>query len=293
MKESHQIIASNIQNLIYSIRGQLVMLDSDIAEMYGVETKQVNRAVSRNKERFPEKFRFQLNKTEWDDLRYQIGTLKKSRGAHRKYLPYVFNEQGVAMLSAVLRSPQAVKVSVGIMDAFVNMRKFIATNAQVLHRLDKIEVNQLKQGDDIEKLFSAMEEREIVPKQSVIFKGDFFDAYVFVTKIIKSAKSSILLIDNYIDESVLELLSQRRKNVKIKIITTSNSKVLNLAIEKFRQQYGELEVERRDDIHDRYFIIDDGKSIYHFGHSIKDLGKKLSGFSKFEKDGLELLKEIN
>jgi len=218
------------------------MIDSDLAELYGVQTKNLNRAVNRNKERFPEKFRFQLTAEEWENLRFQFGTLKraheslrfqngtletdsslrsqiatleKGRGKHRKYLPYVFTEQGVAMLSAVLHSETAVKVSVQIMQAFVEMKKFISTNINIFHRLDTIEKRQIgyqmETDQKFEQIFKALEDKSIKPKQGVFYDGQVFDAYVFIADLIKSAKKSILLIDNYIDESVLQLFTNERK----------------------------------------------------------------------------------
>ena len=284
-----------IQNLIYTIRGEQVMLDSDLAKIYNVETKQINRAVNRNKVRFPKEFIFQLTKKEWESLRYQIGALKKSRGAHRKYMPYVFTEQGVAMLSAVLRSDTAVKVSVQIINAFVAMRKLIGTNAKLFQRIDRVELKQLTDKTEIDEkfeiVFDAIEQKEISPKQGIIYEGQIFDAHAFVSKIIRSAKKSIIIIDNYIDDSVLTLLTNRKKGVQIKIYTKSISKRLALDIEKFNEQYGKLVGEEQKNIHDRFIIID-GKEIYHSGASLKDLGKKISAFSRFEKDGLKLLGKL-
>lgn len=280
-----------IQNLIYTIRGEQVMLDSDLAKIYNVETKQINRAVNRNKVRFPKEFIFQLTKKEWESLRYQIGALKKSRGAHRKYMPYVFTEQGVAMLSAVLRSDTAVKVSVQIINAFVAMRKLIGSNAQLFQRIDRVELKQLEHDHKFDKVFDAIEQKGITPKQGIIYEGQIYDAHAFVSKIIRSAKKSIIIIDNYIDDSVLTLLTNRKKGVQIKIYTKSISKRLALDIKKFNEQYGKLVGEEQKNIHDRFIIID-GKEIYHSGASLKDLGKKISAVSKFDKDGLKLLGKL-
>ncbi|MBC8214914.1 MAG: ORF6N domain-containing protein [Candidatus Marinimicrobia bacterium] len=292
-----------IQNLIYTIRGEQVMLDSDLAKIYGVETRVLNQAVARNIDRFPEDFRFQLTKNEleiWksqivisseDRLRSQNVTLKKRRGAHRKYMPYVFTEQGVAMLSAVLRSDTAVKVSVQIINAFVVMRKFIGSNAQLFQRIDRVELKQLEHDHKFDKVFDAIESKGISPKQGIIFEGQIYDAHAFVSKIIRSAKKSIIILDNYIDDSVLTLLTKRKKGVQIKIYTKSISKRLALDIEKFNEQYGKLVGEEQKNIHDRFIIID-GKEIYHSGASLKDLGKKISAFSKFNKENLNLLGKL-
>lgn len=284
-----------IQNLIFTVRGKQVIFDKDLAQIYGVETKNLNRAVSRNIDRFPEKFRFQLSKSEFDEfetaLRFQIGTLKKGRGQHRKYLPYAFTEQGVAMLSAVLRSKTAVNVSIQIMDAFVSMRKFIGSNAQLFQRLDRIELKQIEQDDKFNIVFDAIEQKDISPKQGIIFEGQIFDAHAFVSKIIKSAKKSIILIDNYIDESVLTILSKRRKNVDGKIFTKSISKRLALDIKKFNAQYDPITVEILENNHDRFIIVDH-QTMYHSGASLKDLGKKISAFSQFDKNDLKLLDKL-
>ncbi|NHZ85911.1 MAG: ORF6N domain-containing protein [Planctomycetia bacterium] len=290
MNEIQIFEPENIQNLIYTIRGVQVMLDSDLAILYGVETKNINRAVKRNIDRFPDEFVFQLSKEEWDNLRFQFGTSSDHGG--RRTFPYVFTEQGFAMLSAVLKSETAVKASVHIMKAFVAMRKFIGTHTQLFERMDRVELKQLEHDGKFDKVFDAIEQREITPKQGIIYNGQIFDALVFVTKIIRSAKKSIIIIDNYIDDSVLTLLTERRKNVTVTIQTKSISKKLQLDIKKFREQYGQLEIKERVDIHDRFLIIDEGREIYHFGASLKDLGKKLSAFSKLNMEGLTLLEKL-
>ena len=198
------------------------MLDSHLAELYGVETKVFNQAVKRNINRFPDYFRFQLTSDEWELLRSQNVTLESSenlrsqnvtiedrRGKHRKYLPYVFTEQGVAMLSSVLRSETAVKVSIQIMQAFVGMRKFIAENASIFQRLDRVELKQLETDEKFDKLFDALQKNDLQPKQGIFYDGQVFDAYVFAADLIKTAKKSIILIDNYVDESVLQLFTKR------------------------------------------------------------------------------------
>lgn len=236
MSDTHLIKSEEIQNKIHTFRGIQVMLDSDLAELYGVETKQLNRAVKRNKDRFPQNFMFQLNESEWENLklkigdsnemdkslRYQNGTLNKEnnlRGSHRKYISYVFSEQGVAMLSAVLKSETAVKVSVIIMNAFVAMRRFLISNAKVFARLDTLELKQLDTDKKIEHVLSAIETKEIMPKQGIFFDGQIFDAYKFVAGLVRKVNKSILLIDNYIDETVLDLFSKKKKNVKVTIFT--------------------------------------------------------------------------
>lgn len=282
-----------IQNLIYTVRGEQVLLDSDLGIIYGVETKQINRAVKRNQTRFPEDFVFQLAVEEWKNLKYQFGTSSKHGG--RRTLPYVFTEQGVAMLSAVLNSDRAIQVSVQIIHAFVAMRKFIGSNAKLFQRVDQIELKQLKNKNEVdvkfERVFAAIEQKDISPKQGIIYNGQIFDAHAFVSKIIRSAKKSITIIDNYIDDSVLTLLTNRQKGVHLKIYTKLISKRLALDIKKFIQQYGQLDCHEQNFSHDRFIIIDE-KEIYHSGASFKDLGKKISAFSKFNRENLSLLEKI-
>ena len=283
--------AVSIQKKIYTVRGLQVMLDSDLAELYGVETKMLNRAVKRNIERFPDKFMFRLEEDEWENLRFQIGTSKTGRGG-RRYLPYVFTEQGVAMLSAVLRSETAVKVSIRIMEAFVAMRRFLIANARVFERLDSLELKQLQTDRKIEQVLEAIDQKQIQPAQGVFFDGQIFDAYKFVSGLIRKANSSILLIDNYIDETVLDLFSKKKKNdVKVMIFTNKLTKAILLDVEKFNAQYPTLEIKKFSKAHDRFLIIDD-KDIYHFGASLKDLGKKWFAFSKMDKTAFLLLDNL-
>ena len=299
---------SEIQNRIFTFRSVHVMIDKDLAELYQVETKVLNQAVKRNIDKFPKEFRFQLTKEEHEFLRLQNVTieedvqvlrsqnvtLKDKRGKHSKYLPYVFTEQGVSMLSAVLRSDTAVKVSITIMNAFVEMRKFIATNAAIFQRLDNIELKQLEANQKFEKIFKALESKDVLPKQGIFFDGQIFDAYIFVSDIIRTAKKSIVLIDNYVDDTVLTLFSKKSKDVKCKILIKTISKQLKLDIAKYKKQYGELSVKQFNKAHDRFLIIDN-EIVYHFGASLKDLGKKWFAFSKMDKGSvtiLQTLKEI-
>ena len=277
-----------IQNLIYTIQGEQVMLDRDLADLYDVTTGNLNKAVKRNIDRFPDDFMFQLTKEELQNLIFQNGT--SSWGGTRK-LPFVFTEQGVASLSGVLKSKRAIEINIQIMRAFVTMRKFIGTNAKLFQRIDRVELKQLEHDHKFDKVFDAIESKGITPKQGIIYNGQIYDAHAFVSKIIRSAKKSIIILDNYIDDSVLTLLTNRKKGVQIKIYTKSISKRLALDIEKFNEQYGKLVGEEQKNIHDRFIIID-GKEIYHSGASLKDLGKKISAFSKFDKDGLKLLGKL-
>lgn len=187
---------THIENLIFTIREQQVMLDFHLAQIYEMETKRLNEQVKRNIKRFPDSFMFQLNIHEWEILRSQIATLKQSQGKHRKYLPFAFTEQGVAMLSSVLNSDYAIQVSIQIMKAFVNMRKFLLINASLLHRVDKIEQKQLKTDEKIEQIFNALSKNTLPSDKGIFFKNQIFDAYAFFSKIIKKAQNEIILIDN-------------------------------------------------------------------------------------------------
>ena len=308
-KGTHKLTSmdsNKIQNMIYTIRGEQVMIDSDFANIYGVETRVLNQAVARNIARFPDKFRFQLTKEEInlisqnvisseERLRSQNVTLKKGPGQHRKYLPYVFTEQGIAMLSAVLRSETAVKVSVQIMNAFVEMRHLIGRNNILLDQVARlrIEVRQNKKESDqsFEYIFKAIEEKEISQKQGIYFDGQTFDAYTFVADIIRSAKKSIILIDNYIDDRVLTLFSKRKKGIPVRILTQKIKKQHLLDIEKFNEQYPPATVEKFDLSHDRFLIIDE-KNVYHIGASLKDLGRKWFAFSKMEMNVIQFLGKL-
>lgn len=279
----------DVKSKILTIRGVQVILDSDIANLYNVPVKALNQAVKRNSERFPENFMFQLTEKEADILRSQIVTSSLEWGG-RRYLPYAFTEQGVSMLSGILKSKTAVQVSINIMNAFVAMRKFISQNASVFQRLDRVELKQLEHDEKFEKVFKALETHE--KKQGIFFDGQVFDAYTFVCDLVKNAKKEIVLIDNYIDESVLTLFSKRKKHVKICIYTKKISKQLKLDVDKFNEQHEAITVKEFNNAHDRFLIID-SKEVYHFGASLKDLGKKWFAFSKFEKEAIEMLSKLN
>ena len=259
-----------VENRIFAIRGVQVIIDKDLAELYGVQTFRLNEQVKRNARRFPESFRFQLNQQETDEL---IANCDRLNGLkHSSSCPYAFTEQGVAMLSAVLRSDQAVEISIRIMNAFVAMRHFMLSNAQVFQRLDRMEHKQLETEHKIEQIFDKLEEHSVVPKQNIFFDGQVFDAYLFVSELIKSAKSEIVLIDNYVDETVLTMLDKRKSMVKAIIYTKQIPAQLQLDINKHNVQYSPIVIQAFNKAHDRFLIIDD--QVYHFGASLKDLGKK-------------------
>ncbi len=271
-----------IKNLIYVIRGQQVMLDSDLAELYQVETKVFNQAVKRNMERFPKEFCFQLAREEYNSLRSQIVTSKGKGG--RRYLPYVFTEQGIAMLSAVLRSDIAIQVSIKIMNTFVEMRRFMANNSLVLNRINEIEVKQLiyqKDADEkFNKIFTYISEHEEV-SQKIFFEGQIYDAFSLLAELIAKAKTEIVLIDNYVDVGTLNILAKKQENVKAQIYTVKRTKLSPTDINNFNQQYPALSVNYTEEFHDRFLIIDESWG-YHIGASLKDAGKKCFAINRIE-----------
>ncbi len=288
-EENKTIAVVNIKNMIFTYRNLQVMVDRDLAHLYGVTTKVLNQAVKRNIERFPKEFRFQLTVAEKNELVTNCDRFARLK--HSSVNPYVFTEQGVAMLSAVLRSETAVKVSIQIIKAFVEMKKFISNNAAIFQRLEKVEIKQIKTDKKIDKIFKALQNKNIKPKQGIFYNGQIFDAYKFAANLIKSAKKSITLIDNYVDESVLILFS-KNQNVNVRIFTKNISEQLKLDLEKYNSQYKSIEIIRFNKAHDRFIIIDDNE-IYHLGASLKDLGKKWFAFSKFDIKALDILKKLD
>lgn len=287
--------ATIIEQLIYSIRGKQVMLDFHLAEVYQVETKRLNEQVKRNTNRFPENFMFQLTELEWENLQSQIATSSNLQSqnatAKRRTTPFVFTEQGVAMLSAVLKSDTAVTASIHIMDAFVKMRQVIYSNSLLQERLIRLESKQKETDKNFEKVFQALEKAAPKPEKGIFFEGEVFDAYVLVSKLIKSATKSIVLIDNYIDESVLTLLSKRNKGVVATIYTPKISTALKLDIDKHNKQYAPIEVQILNNSHDRFLILDE-QHLYHIGASLKDLGKKWFAFSQMDSLVTEVLNKL-
>ncbi|HOZ61437.1 MAG TPA: ORF6N domain-containing protein [Smithellaceae bacterium] len=319
MAEYPIVKKDDIQKRIYTIRGVQVMLDSDLAEFYGVDVKRLNEQVKRNIERFPQEFSFQLTVKENNllrsqiatledesSLRYQIGTSNKEQSLRsqfatsntrggRRYLPYVFTEQGVAMLSGVLKSAKAVQISIQVINAFVAMRRFIASNAEVFQRLGAVERKQIEykaEADEkFEQIFNAIEARSIKPKQGIFFDGQIYDAYKFVSDLLRSARKSIILVDSYIDDTVLTMFAKTGRKVKITMLTKAISKQLALDVKKHNEQYPAITIKEFNNSHDRFLIID-GKTVYHFGASLKDLGKKWFAFSKFNKEAFTLMEKI-
>ncbi len=287
-----------IEDKILVIRGQHVMIDRDLAELYGVETKRLNEQVRRNIERFPEEFCFQLNKEEFENWRSQFATSNSDKMGLRRP-PYAFTEQGVAMLSAVLKSEQAIIVSIQIMKAFVAMRHFLQKNSALFQRLEFVEKRQItteihliESDKRIDELFDKMDRYKIEDRQGIFFKGQIFDAYAKFESFIAEAEKEIVLIDNYVDLSVLERLTKKQKDVKITIYTRSKTEISALDIQKFNEQYPSVILKYTENIHDRFLIIDN-KILYHIGASLKDLAKKCFGFEIMDSSWIaEILKNL-
>ncbi len=317
-------LVDSVKSKIHEIRGVRVILDSDLAKMYGVKAIRLREQVKRNLDRFPKDFMFKLMDEEVDFMVSQNAIpSRKNLGG---YLPYVFTEQGVAMLSSVLRSSKAVQVNIQVMRAFVSMKKYINSNIYVFDRLNYIEKRQLsyeiKTDSQIEQVFKLIEDKDLRPSKGIFFDGQIFmeiglfpdaesedsafDAYKFVADVVRSARKSIILIDNYIDDTVLTLFSKRKKGVDVVIYSKNVSKKLKLDVEKYNSQYEKVIVKEFSASHDRFmetivsrrriensaFMIIDGVCVYHIGASLKDLGKKWFAFSKFDVLAFELLDRL-
>ena len=284
----------NIKNLIYNIRGKQVMLDSDVAMLYHYPTKRINETVNRNKKRFPENFCFQLTELDIENMRSQIATASKileNKFRNKKYLPYAFTEQGIAMLSGLLKNDIAIQVSINIMNAFVEMRKFILLNGEVFQEINTIKGKLIEYDKKFDVVFNELQNnKEKEFKQKIFFGGQIYDAYSLIIDIIKKAKNKILIIDNYIDDNILKMLSKKNKNVEVVILTSQNCNITKLDIQKFNKQYSNLKLAYTNKFHDRFIVIDN-KELYHCGASLKDLGKKCFAISKME--DMEYVEKIN
>jgi toxin-antitoxin system, toxin component, fic family len=286
-EDKNLVIVHNkeIQSMIYTFRGMQVMLDSDLAMLYQVETKYLNRQRNRNAERFPEDFCFQLSKEEYEILRCQNVTSKNENGSGgRRYLPYVFTEQGIAMLSSVLKSEVAAKASINIMRAFVEMRKFLISNNEMFARLDRVELKQLETDKKLEEVFDYIATTKEV-KQKIFFNGQIYDAFSLMVEIVEKAEKELILIDNYVDVNTLNILSKKKDGVNVLIVTSGNGNLTDKDVAKFNSQYPKLTVKISKDFHDRFFIIDRNE-VYHIGASIKDAGKKSFGITKLDVEDL-------
>ena len=265
--------------MIYEIRGKQVMLDSDLAMLFGYETKQLNRQVLRNMNRFPENYCFQITEAEYISLRCQNGTLKNGRGEHRKYLPYVFTEYGITMLAGILKSDVAIKMSLRIVDIFITMKNYINTslieqkyiNSLVLEHDSKIDLilDKLNTNEEINHIF---------------YEGQIYDSYSLLIDILNKAKKEIIIIDSYAGKKLFDIIKDI--NIKVKIYTEN---IDNISKEKYEKQYNNLEIINTNIFHDRFIIIDN-KLLYHSGASFKDLGKKCFAITKMEDDNI--LKEL-
>lgn len=275
---------NDIKNKIHTIRNLQVMLDKDLAELYGVETKRINESVRNNQDKFMDDFYFELTNTEFENLRSKFSTANFSK---TRTNPKVFTEQGIYMLATILKSKIASQVTVYIIKTFANMRKLISQNISIFERFERIEQRLNIHDENFDKLFEALEDKTLKPKQGIFYNGEIFDAYVFINNLLKIATNEIILIDNYIDETVFTLFS-KYPNIKIKIYTSNITKQLKLDFEKYQTQYQNIELFEFRNSHDRFLILDK-KEIYHLGASLKDLGKKWFAFSKFEIENLKIL----
>ena len=271
----------DIRGLVYVIRGQQVMLDSDLAALYQVETGALNRAVKRNIDRFPEDFCFQLTKDEYENLKCQIGISSESSYGGRRTLPYAFTEQGISMLASVLHGDVAVQASIKIMRAFVEMRHFISNNALLFERISSMELKQLeyqKTTDErFDKVFQYIDDHA-ESEQKVFFDGQIYDAFSLLVSIIQKANKEIILIDGYVDINTLDLLSKKKNGVNVKCYTYLNTPLSNRDVSQFNKQYAMLTVKETPVFHDRFLILD-STTAYHIGASLKDAGKKCFGIS--------------
>lgn len=282
---------NKIENRILLIRGIHVMIDRDLAELYQIETKTLNQQVKRNPERFPDTFMFRLNDQEFSELVTNCDRFNSLK--HSSSLPYAFTEQGVSMLSAVLRSPTAIQVSICIMESFVKMRRYLVSNIGLFQRLEQFEIRKKNTEKQVDRILRIIDgRRNSTQDQGIFFDGQIFDAYVFAADLVRSAERSVILIDNYIDETVLTILDKRNKDVEAVIYTKERSRQFNLDLKKHNEQYRPIEVRTFDKAHDRFLLIDD--KVYHLGASLKDLGKRWFAFSLMtEWTGRDILERMN
>jgi len=302
MEKSKEIMppdTGDIKSRIYTIRGKQVMLDSDLAELYGYEVKKLNQQVKRNIERFPEDFMFQLTKEELNSVKSQFVTSRQKNffsgqeGGRRK-LPCVFTEQGIYMLSTVLRGELAVKQSIYIMRAFREMRHFIANNAALFDRISKVELTQLEFQKHTEERFDKIFEyigSEKETRQKIFYDGQIYDAFSLLIELVQKAEQEIILIDGYVDVSTLNLLAKKNAGVSVTIYTFTKTKLTAQDVATFNAQYPQLEVKHTNIFHDRFLILD-GKTVYHIGASLKDAGKKCFAVSEMKDAGLSLMKKL-
>lgn len=271
-------------------------MDRDIASLYGVETRRINEQVKRNAERFPEDFMFQLNEQEFSDWKSQNATSNSIIMGARKR-PYAFTETGVAMLSSVLKSTKAIEVNIMIMRAFVAMRRYWAHNNYMFQRLESVEYHQLllqqhqtETDKKIDEVLTRLDNKETEPLEGLLYDGQIFDAYVLISDLVRKANKGIILIDNYVDDRVLKLLTKRKEGVNATIFTDPRHSQISNDLKKHNAQYPQVEVRSCSNVHDRFLIIDD--EVYLIGGSIKDLGKKIVAFSRMHQSPDEILSRI-
>ena len=280
--------AGTIQGMIYVIRGKHVMLDSDLAMLYQVETGALNRAVKRNETRFPDDFMFQLTKDEYTNLKCQIGISSENEYGGRRTLPYVFTEQGISMLSSVLKSDVAVHVSIGIMRTFVEMRKYMANTSLLYDRMNTMEERQItyqnETNEKFERVFEYIADHE-ESQQKIFYDGQIYDAFSLLVDFISGAEKNIVLVDNYVDVNTLNILAKKKAGVDVTIYTVKKTRLSEKDVETFNQQYPKLEVQYTGVFHARFLIIDETKA-YHIGASLKDAGKKCFAISLLNDEGV-------
>lgn len=287
-----------IESLIHVIRGQQVMLDSDLARLYGVETKYLKRAVKANIKRFPSDFMFELDQTEFSSLRCKNCTSNdKSQRGGTRYMPFAFTEQGVAMLSGVLKSDTAIEVNIKIMRAFIAMRSFLMNNAHVFRRLEAVEHHQLllqkhlsEHDKKIEEVLTRLDNKDSEQIEGFFFEGQIFDAYTLISDLIRKATTRIILIDNYVDDRILKVLTKRKEGVAATIYTDPRHSQINNDLRRHNAQYPPIEVRNCTNVHDRFLIIDN--TVYFIGGSIKDLGKKIVAFSQMQQNPDDILSRL-
>lgn len=282
-----------LQGLIHTLRGMQVMLDRDLATLYQVETRALKQAVKRNIKRFPDDFMFVLEDSELDRLVSQ--SVIPSKGVLGGAYPFAFTEHGVAALSSILTSDRAIEINIAVVRAFVAMRRLLAESGGLLQRLDALEKRQIghemKTDERFDQLFDALEQKSLRPSQGIFFDGQVFDAYVFINDLLRQAKKSIVLLDNYVDDSVLAQLAKRREGVGAHILTKTISKQLAQDVKKHNAQYPPITLQEFADSHDRFLILD-GETVYHLGASLKDLGKKWFAFSRLDKSALKVMARV-
>jgi hypothetical protein len=269
------------------------MLDSDVAKLYGYETKYINRTMRRNIGKFPLDFCFQITPAEYDDMWCQFGTTSEMSTRRRDNMPYVYAEQGIAMLAGLLKNELANTISINIMRAFVEMRKILTVPDPKEFRMSNLETQFLEYKPKVDKMFDAFERKDF-PPQKLFYENAFHDSYEYVVKLVEQATTSIIIIDNYLDNSILEMLSHKSAEVEVTIITTNKSKLDKVAIESFKKQYGEIKIVKDMSFHDRFIIIDK-TDVRKFGASFKDLGKQIFGVDKINDEIMRefFMKRVN